>query len=538
MPLNNLSVSQRLSAILITIFMSGVVFLVFQMVGYRQDLYAEKQQQLENLLDTITSQVQTVQAMPQDVQQTERLIKSLVRDARYQTDQYFFIFDQKLVMQVHPFKPSLEGKSVSNVNDATGTPLFQRMRAAASYNNTGFVEYMWPKPGTSDSIAKLSAVKQLPFNNWVIGTGTYIDDIEHQVEQRSWLFISFGLIWAALMIILGRFFIASIAKPLKQVGQCLHDMAEGDLTQPCPSFTSRDLSHLSNNINRMRVQIAELMGLVKNDSQQIVAATDQLQIAAQNGEQNTQKQHNELEQLSVAVNELSQTIQVMSGNANCVADTMNQATTAASEGEDIMDTARQKIHQLTHQLDRSVQSVGTLNDAANQIGNVAEVIASISEQTNLLALNAAIEAARAGESGRGFAVVADEVRTLAQRTGVATDEIKQVIDNIVNGTRDAVSVMQLSSQETQQCASYIDRAQHQLAAINVNVTEVKDMNIQLATSIEQQGQVTEEVNHNIHSLAQAADSNKQSAQELLQSSDVLNHLADKLDAQLSSFRTM
>ncbi|WP_420591227.1 methyl-accepting chemotaxis protein [Bacterioplanoides sp.] len=535
MSLNNLSVSQRLSFILVSVFISGVIFLVFQVSEYRQDLYQEKQQQLASLIETLSSQVNAIQRTSLPDEQKETLIRRVIRDARYQDNQYFFLFDRNLTMRVHPYKPQLEGKSVAQVKDARGDALFKNMLHAAQQNRIGFFEYQWPKPGADQASAKLSAVHLLSSRPWVIGTGIYIDDIDQLVQQKSWMLIGLGLVWALLMAVLGHYFVLTISRPLEQAGKCLERMAQGDLTQPCRPFKTRDLNQLSLNMNRMQQRMVELLSLVKGDSQKIVMATDQLQLSAETGEHNSDQQHKELDQLSVAMNELVQTIQVMSGSANTAAQSMNKAADAAGQGEAMMDTARQQIHQLTSKLDHSAHSVETLNSAASQIGNVAEVIASISEQTNLLALNAAIEAARAGESGRGFAVVADEVRTLAQRTGVATDEIKQVIDTIVNGTREAVSVMQSSSTETQQCAVNIDQAQQQLAAINVSVTDVKDMNIQLAASIEQQGQVTEEVNHNLLSLAQAADGHKQTARELLSSSDTLNGLADELDAQLNSF---
>lgn len=537
MSLNSLSVSQRLSFILVSVFISGVFFLLLQIQGYRSDLYQEKQHQLQNLVEALSSQIAAVQRMPLADEQRQQLIASLIRDSRYQKNQYFFVFDQNLIMQVHPFKPELEGQSLAAIKDAAGQPLFRKMLQAAQRDRVGFIEYLWPRPGNKNAAAKLSAVHQLSSLPWIIGTGIYIDDIDQLVLQRTWSLVAMGILWAGLMGALGWYFVQTISRPLKQAGECLKNMAEGDLTRPCQSFKTKDLNELSHNMNRMQDRMNELLQLIKGDSQQIVLATDHLQLAAEAGEKNSDSQYRQLDQISVAVNELSQTIQVMSGSANEAAQAMNQAHGSAGEGEKIMEGARQQIYQLSTKLDHSARSVDTLNSAATQIANVAEVIASISEQTNLLALNAAIEAARAGESGRGFAVVADEVRTLAQRTGVATDEIKQVIDTIVNGTREAVAIMQSSSEETQQCADSIDHAQQQLASISVNVTSVKDMNIQLAASIEQQGQVTEEVNENMLNLAQAADGHKQSAKDLLQSSDALNELADELDEQLGAFRT-
>src|SRR5699024_12664797 len=79
-----------------------------------------------------------------------------------------------------------------------------------------------------------------------------------------------------------------------------------------------------------------------------------------------------------------------------------------------------KINTIVHD---SVDKMGTLNDHAQNVTKLVEVINEIAEQTNLLALNAAIEAARAGENGRGFAVVADEVRKLAEQVGLSVKEI-------------------------------------------------------------------------------------------------------------------
>jgi len=537
MSLMSFSVSQRLSLMLATVFLSGVGFLFHQISDYREALYQQKKQQLEQLLESLESQVSVIRASSLNDEDQQRLIRQLIRHSRYQNNHYFFVFDQQLVMQVHPYKPELEGHSVHGINDASGRALFPRMLQQAKQNTTGYVQYPWPKPGQPQAADKLSALRFVADSGWVIGTGVYIDELDERVAQHTRGLLFMGVLWALLMVGSGYFFVRTLSQPIERLSQQLERMSQGNLTQHCPRFSTPDLDRLSRGMNSMQQRMRELLQLVKQDSQKIVLSTDQLQLAATHGQQESDRQHQQLDQLSVAMNEMVQTIQVMAGSANQAADEMTCANRSALGGEQIMEQTRERIHQLATQLETSVSVVEELKGAANQIGGVAEVIASISEQTNLLALNAAIEAARAGESGRGFAVVADEVRTLAQRTGVATDEIKHVIDTIVGGTANAVAAMQQSRCGTLECAQSIDDAQQELSAIAMRITQVRDLNLQLAASVEQQGQVTEEVSQNMLVLAQSADGHRASASGLLRSSDELNALADELDAQLAAFQT-
>jgi methyl-accepting chemotaxis protein len=222
-----------------------------------------------------------------------------------------------------------------------------------------------------------------------------------------------------------------------------------------------------------------------------------------------------------------------SANVELVAAATEQMIASAAEtGRQVVESAgiaRQAVHQARQTDDRMAR----LTSAADRIGSVVQLIATIAQQTNLLALNATIEAARAGQAGAGFAVVAQEVKTLAKQTADATGEIREQIAGIQTATRESVDsiseivdIISRISEIASTVASAIELQGSATRNIAQNVRGASERTSQVAISIG-------EVANGAYRTGSASSQVLQSARLL---SDGNNRLKQELDKFLATIR--
>ncbi|MBR9859081.1 MAG: methyl-accepting chemotaxis protein, partial [Gammaproteobacteria bacterium] len=184
----------------------------------------------------------------------------------------------------------------------------------------------------------------------------------------------------------------------------------------------------------------------------------------------------------------------------------------------------------------SLNTINQLEAESLNIGSILDVIKGVAEQTNLLALNAAIEAARAGEQGRGFAVVADEVRALAQRTQQATAEIETLIRGLQGKAQESVVMMKESTEVVARTVTIANEAGASIEAIARSVSDIQQMNSQIATASEQQSSVAEEINRSVFSIRELSDHSAAATEQTAASSTELARLSAELQRQVGRFR--
>lgn len=297
-----------------------------------------------------------------------------------------------------------------------------------------------------------------------------------------------------------------------------------------------EFAKITTSFNHFVQRIHAAMEEVANTARQLAGTANELATKARVTEQNCNAQRDRTVQVATAIHEMGATVSEIAGNASQAAGVANQANDEAEKGAHVVAQARQGITALSGELGDISEVIGSLAAQTDSIGSILDTIRSISDQTNLLALNAAIEAARAGEQGRGFAVVADEVRSLASRSASSTEEIQGMINRLQAQSGKAVEAMQEGRQQSLQVVEQADRANAALGHITSHISQISDMNIQVATATEEQSTVVADLDRNVEEINQLTLETTEIAEQLTGSSHNLQQLAQQLDRLVGNFR--
>ncbi|TQV89731.1 methyl-accepting chemotaxis protein [Aliikangiella coralliicola] len=218
-----------------------------------------------------------------------------------------------------------------------------------------------------------------------------------------------------------------------------------------------------------------------------------------------------------------------------VSDELTQSNQTIKEAHQGASHAGKSITKLTQHIAEATTHIEQLQKDSNQINDIIDVITNIADQTNLLALNAAIEAARAGEQGRGFAVVADEVRTLAEKTGASTQEVRDMVARIQEGTSAVSHSMEIGAKASTETEQLSNQASAQLNTVLKSIELINTHSNNLIVASNRQKEISTEAQHEIDSMVQLNKDVIESGSEHALTSEDMIKLAKKLRSFLDSF---
>ncbi|MFP8843494.1 methyl-accepting chemotaxis protein [Shewanella baltica] len=493
--------------------------LAAEVVTFKTKLVGERKQQIKEATEIAAGIVNYQLSLKE-----QGNVNQALRDIRFGSAGYFFMYDSQGKSIFHALIPSLEGQNKIDMTDPRGTKIIVGLLDAAKRGDGSF-SYYYQKPNTNEQIEKISYAMMIPGTDWMLGTGAYIDDIDAVVEEyratvtEQMADKSFAILLIALFLTGITGFIIMIAAhrmvvPIKNMADNLNDIAkgEGDLTKRLAVKGEDEIAQLGRSFNLFVDKLQNIIGDVATATAKVKTAANAIHAQTKVMSSQLVSHNNETDQVVTAITEMSSTASEVAKNTTQVAEATHAATGDVANAQRCVDASLEEIASLMSQINNAAGSIKSLSEQSQKINSVLSVIGGIAEQTNLLALNAAIEAARAGEQGRGFAVVADEVRNLASRTQASTLEINEMLSALHKLVTQAVKAMEESQQS---CVRSVDSSRtisDSLGSVTSAVTAINDMSTQIAAAATEQSSVTEEINRNVYAIQEIVN-------ELLHSSE-------------------
>ena len=236
--------SGKIYAIIALSFVSLIGIAIYQLSELKSALEDQKRVELRHLgevaLRIVSEEYAAEQQGKTSVEQAKKNAAARIGALRYGADDYFWINDLQPRMVMHPIKPELDGRDLTDIKDPSGKHLFVEFAHVVKRDGAGFVAYEWPKPGVTEPQPKMSYVTGFQPWGWVIGTGVYVDDLHQQVWSSAKRALTVGSI---IIIVIGLVTVISaqrISIALKAMTSAMAELAAGNFDVILPGLGRSD----------------------------------------------------------------------------------------------------------------------------------------------------------------------------------------------------------------------------------------------------------------------------------------------------------
>ncbi len=232
------------------------------------------------------------------------------------------------------------------------------------------------------------------------------------------------------------------------------------------------------------------------------------------------------------VDEVLQTASQAADRAKTVADSAMRAADVGATGKQSVMNTLAMMDEVKDQTASIAETILSLSERAQAIGEIIAAVNEITERSNLLALNAAIEASRAGEHGRGFSVVAGEIKSLADQSKKATAQVRQILGDIQKSTNTAVLVTEQGTKSVHLAIRAANESGETISSLVETMDVAARAATQIAASASQQATGMSQIHQAMSHINEASNQNLAATRQSEQAAQDLHTLGTRLKAMI------
>ncbi|SDU16276.1 methyl-accepting chemotaxis protein [Desulfobacula phenolica] len=326
----------------------------------------------------------------------------------------------------------------------------------------------------------------------------------------------------------------NLKESLQEKTQLAEKISKGDLNIKVKPRSTKDvlgnaLAAMTKRLQEQSVSLKEAINVISSSTSEIAATVTELATSVSE----TATSANET---TTTMEEIKQTADLANKKSKTVSENAQQAQQISITGKQATDETIDGMSRIKTHIGSIAESIVTLSEQNQAIGEIIATVDDIAEQTNLLAVNSSIEAVKAGEMGKGFSVVAQEIKSLAKQSKQATKRVRTILNEVQKATGKAVLVTEEGSKTVEEGIKQARKSGDAISTLTGSITTAAHTAIQIAASSQQQLVGMDQVGMAMMNIKEASAQNASGTKQLEIAARNLDELGQKLKQKMEWYK--